>query len=198
MDNKYLKEKLEPTLRDFYDGQLNAIKTVGIPVFLMCQKDLDSDLVKKILDSLFDNIADLLQAHTTAGEIRFQNAFPDVLPGELRLHPGARQFKKGERTKLLLASGSIGGKYHTRAKEIREMLRREGIPARVLHTDGSVENVRVLQDKPKRTMAIVQYDIALSILLGDRTAVYKKDVSPLLDTNKKPLNMNELCRMRVH
>lgn len=166
--------KILPRL--YHDGQSNAVDTVGSPVYLVCRKDLDSNLAKHLLDSLFDNIAELLEAHTTAREIRSPDAFDTELPDGFRLHRETVRFKKEEAGKLLIASGGIGGKYHNRALDIRDMLGREGIPTRVMHTDGSVENVIRLQTEAgkERTLAFTHYDIALAALLGPR-AIYKQD-----------------------
>ena len=113
-----------------YEGQGKSIQTLGVQVILASRKDLDDDLVSLILGALFDHIKDLLLVHAAAQDIRFQEASVPKLPPGVRLHPGAARFWKHEKTKLLVATGSLTGIYYDKGKIIETLLRQNGIPAR--------------------------------------------------------------------
>jgi TRAP transporter TAXI family solute receptor len=174
----------------FYEEQANEVKTVGIPVFLVGRKELDADLVARVLDALFDNIAELLLAHSGVGEIRLQDAFPLALPAKLRWHQGALRFQEQEAEKLLIATGVPDDKYHRIGKVIEEQLELEGIPARAIHTDGSLENALLLRVRPHNTLAILQYDIALAVAKPGR--VYKER---RLNVGGQPIHVKGICRI---
>lgn len=156
-----------------YENQPNGIKTVAADVFLVCRSDLDEDLAFVILKALFDNITELLFVHTKAQEIRLTEAFK-YLP--LPLHSGARKFKDEEDGKLLIATGALNGRYYLIGKTIQEILEPLGIPARAIHTDGSVENAELLtMNRPM--IAIMQYDAAIASRIGKPELVYHEDLS---------------------
>jgi len=155
-----------------YENQSRSIKTVGADVFLVCRRDLDEDLAFVILKALFDNITELLLVHTKAQEIRLTEAFKDL---PLSLHSGARNFKDDEEKKLLIATGALDGRYYQLGKKIQEILEPLGIPARAIHTDGSVENAELL--KERSTIAIMQYDAAIASRIGKPEVVYHEDLS---------------------
>jgi TRAP transporter TAXI family solute receptor len=72
------------------------------------------------------------------------------------------KFQEQEKEKLQIATGVINGKYYDLGKRIQLVLEKEGIPARAIHTDGSLENLRLLKAREQPTIAIVQYDTALA------------------------------------
>lgn len=165
-----LVEKQVPA--SFYQNQLERAHTVGADVFLVCRNDLPQDLAYLIVEALFDKISDLLLAHTVAQDIKLTSAFE--VPEGLALHPGTRKFQENERGALLIATGAVNGKYYHTGKMIRLLLKERGIHARVVHTDGSLENAKLLRTRP--TIAIMQYDAALASRLGQPEFVYNVDL----------------------
>ena len=151
-----------------FPNQLERVQTVGWDALLVCRNDLPEGLAFVILEALFDNIGDLLLAHAKAGDIKLTKAF-DV-PEDLPLHPGARKFQEKESGRLLIATGAINGKYYHAGRMIQLLLKERGIHARVVHTDGSLENAKLLGERP--TIAIMQYDAALASRLGEPRFVY--------------------------
>ncbi|KPL08017.1 hypothetical protein AMJ86_02180, partial [bacterium SM23_57] len=157
---------------NFYANQRNPVKTLGADALLMCRNDLTDGQVDVILNALFDNTGDLLMAHTRAHDIRFEYAF-NGLPETIDLHPAAKKFKEKEQRELLIATGAYGGKYYELGKKIQTLLCQCGIHARAIHTDGSLENMALLTQRP--TLAIVQYDAALASYWGTPELSYGKD-----------------------
>ena len=78
-----------------------------------------------------------------------------------------------ERT-LLIATGTIRGKYYDTGKRMQLVLGQAGIRARAIHTDGSLENLGLLAANVCPTLAIVQYDMALASLWDPHA--YKPDI----------------------
>ena len=122
--------------------------------------------------NLGDNIHELLLVHTGAQEIRFQDAYAASLPADVGWHPGAQRFWKEEQEKLLITTGAITGLYYAVGKTMELLLEQSGIPARAIHTEGSVSNAFLLRDPRWKTLAFMQYDTALSAYLGSAGPVY--------------------------
>lgn len=158
---------------NYYQKQPERIQTVGADVFLVCPNNLSEDLAYVILEALFENIDDLLLAHTVAQDIKLTRVFN--IPEELTLHPGAIKFQSEEQSALLIATGAIKGKYYNMGRMIRMLLKENGIRARVIHTDGSLENAELLNRRP--TLAIMQYDAALASRFGQPRLVYHVNLS---------------------
>ncbi len=185
--NGVLKELTIPA--DVYDGQEEEIDTLGTDVYLVCRKDLDDELVITILEAMFDNSVEWLSGHSRAQDIRLTNAFSDwpsdastfgqtpFPSGHIDLHNGAKEFRARESKKLVVASGPIGGKYYDMGRRIATLLRQEGIPTRLLHTDGSLENARLLSERP--LLALMQFDVALATRPQMASAVYGKKLQHL-------------------
>ena len=91
-----------------YQNQAKRVLTIGADTFLLARKDLGSAAARLIEETLFDNLEELLIAHTKAHDIRFSRAFAG-LPRGLALHPGAVEFLEKERSKLLIATGALNG-----------------------------------------------------------------------------------------
>jgi TRAP transporter TAXI family solute receptor len=160
---------------NFYVNQTQTIQTVGAEALLLCRKDLDKELVFLVVNTLFDNIGNLLLAHARAEDIRLETAFND-LPTTVLLHPGSREFQEREQKELLIATGSMGGRYYDLGNRIRLLIEEYGIPARVIQTEGSLENAALLLARP--TLAIMQYDFALASCWGAPEHVYKLSEFP--------------------
>ena len=116
------------------------------------------------------------------------------LPSGVKLHPGAARFWKQEKTKLLVATGALTGIYYDKGKVIETLLEQNGIPARAIHTDGSVENASLLQDRAWPAIAIMQYDTALAVHLGRSRPVFKTEIE-IKDKNGKPIKVRGLRRI---
>ncbi|MEE8155971.1 MAG: TAXI family TRAP transporter solute-binding subunit [Phycisphaerales bacterium] len=172
-----------------YEKQEEPVMTIGTPVFLVCRRGLSDDLVGQILDGLFDNIGEMLREHTR-DEIRLQDAF-SRLPKGIKRHPGAVRFERREQDKLWILTGAIGGTYYQFGKEIAVLLNEEGeegIETRVIHTHGSIQNARMLQNGEHPAVAIMQYDVALSALKGSAKSVYKRGVDEFTDIDVEELH----------
>ncbi len=144
-----------------YNHQPNSLQSVGVPVFLVGRSDLPNGLALGILDGLFDHVSDLLWGHTRAQDIKVTEAFRP-LPDGLSYHSAVEEFEEDQKGVVLIATGSIGGKYFGLGQEIQDQLKRRGIPARAMQTDGSVENASLLREWESPTLAIMQYDAALA------------------------------------
>jgi TRAP transporter TAXI family solute receptor len=143
-----------------YAGQPNSIATVGSSVVLAASIELDKNVVIAIMDELFDNLETLAAASQRVQDIRIERSLEE-LKRIIPLHPGTVEFRERQKDTLLIATGAIGGRYFRMGKRMEEILRRHGIPTRVLQTDGSLENLEILAgDRP--ALAIVQYDAALA------------------------------------
>lgn len=143
-----------------YANQADPVETAGAPALLVARADLSGAIVEQIADAFFDELTALAEAHIHAQGIRIERALAN-LPDGIEPHPGATRFVEREQKKLLIATGTINGKYYQVGKRIELVLRQNGIPARVTQTGGSLENLEILARNP-RTLAIVQYDSALA------------------------------------
>ncbi len=146
-----------------YENQPDPVQTVGARALLVARKDLRDDVVLDILDGLFDNISELATAHIRVQDIRFERAFSGLPPG-IKFHPGAIEFQNQQKGKLLIATGVINGRYFELGKRIQRVLEANGLDARAIHTDGSLENIELLEENQWPSLAIMQYDVALASL----------------------------------
>ena len=113
------------------------VRTVDAPVLLLCRPELNGDLVFLIERTLFDHVYYLPGSQSISlGWTLDENE----LPRGLALHPGARRFVEQEKRTLLIATGSINGRYWRVGKVLQSLWERRGIPSRVVATDGSVES----------------------------------------------------------
>jgi TRAP transporter TAXI family solute receptor len=144
-----------------YENQPSPVHTLSATAVLVGRTDLRDDIVLRVLNALFDHLGDLAVAHIRVQEVRLSRAFT-TLPRGVQLHPGATKFQAQESEKLQIATGVINGKYYDLGKRIQLVLEKEGIAARAIHTDGSLENLRLLKAKERPTLAVVQYDTALA------------------------------------
>ncbi len=146
-----------------YENQPEPIQTVGARALLVARKDLRDDVVLELLDGLFDSISELAIAHIRVQDFRFERAFSG-LPQGIEFHPGAIEFQTQQKGKLLIATGVINGRYFELGKRIQRVLEENGIDARAIHTDGSLENLELLEGNQWPSLAIIQYDVALASL----------------------------------
>lgn len=192
----------------FYENQPDAVHTVEAPSLLVGRADLDDNLVRDILSVIFDHLDEFAIAHIRVHEIKLWKAFEDI-PMGVELHSGALQFKQQEERRLLIATGALGGKYYNvgktiqlllekrRVRRLRDViqhgdmaeffqmfLRPEQSYVRVVHTDGSLENAQLLQNG--RTLAIMQYDVALALRLRSSKPVYTIDLPAEIEFTEVP------------
>jgi TRAP transporter TAXI family solute receptor len=145
-----------------YPNQPHGKTTVGANALLIGHRDLRDEVVREILNTGFDHIADLAVAGIRVQDARLETAFDEELLSGVALHPGVEKFREQENQRLLIATGTINGKYYDIGKKVQLLLQQAGIPARVVHSDGSLENLRLLKANERPTLAIVQYDTALA------------------------------------
>jgi TRAP transporter TAXI family solute receptor len=148
-----------------YKNQQSAVGTLGARSLLVGRKDLRDEVVVEILNALFDNLSKFVVAHIHVDDIRLERAFelPEGIAKEgVLLHPGVNAFQKQENERLLIATGTINGKYYQIGKRMQVVLKQKGIPSRVIHTDGSLENLELLKNCSRPVVAIMQYDAALA------------------------------------
>jgi TRAP transporter TAXI family solute receptor len=143
-------------------SQQDSIRTVGTSAFLAARHDLPVEFVTHALGVVFDFVAELAVAHVRAEDIRLHDAFNDPMLDRVGLHPGAAAFRDAEYGRLSIATGSITGRYYEFGTRLQLALAQQGIRSRVFHTDGSLENLRLIADPKRRVLAIVQYDMALA------------------------------------
>ena len=163
---------IEDIQAEFYKNQAKRVETSSIATLLVGRSNLDDQLAFVILDALFDNIKSLLTAHTRAEGVGLMTAFEDIAHG-FELHRGASEFQEREKKKLHIVTGAIRGKYYELGQTMQTLLELRGIDSRVIHTDGSVANAKYLKDRPARTLAIMQYDVALASYNGNPESIYK-------------------------
>lgn len=76
--------------KDTYKNDAD-VKTVAVSATLICKKDLKDDVVYNITKALFENQAELGQAHAKGKELNIQNAVKGV---SVPFHPGAEKYYK--------------------------------------------------------------------------------------------------------
>ena len=110
----------------FYEGQTQPIHTLATQVILVCRKDLSNRLALQILDVLFDNVEELLLAHSQAEDIMERWEEVDELTEPLvratRSAPDASTYDGGGslEERDVSGSGREEGGLFTRKKERRE------------------------------------------------------------------------------
>jgi TRAP transporter TAXI family solute receptor len=124
-----------------YPNQPLGKTTVGANALLVGHKDLRDEVVQEILNTTFDHVADLAVAGIRVQDARLETAFDKELLSGVALHPGVQKFRDQENQRLLIATGTINGKYYDIGKKMQLLLQEAGIPARVVHSDGSLENL---------------------------------------------------------
>lgn len=72
-----------------YDGQSEAVPTVAINNYLVTREGLADDEVYALTKAMFDNLDDLIAAHSAAKAVSLENA---AMKPPVPLHPGAARF----------------------------------------------------------------------------------------------------------
>jgi len=78
-------------VKDTYKGMDADAKTVAVKATLICKKDMKDDVVYEITKALFENQAELGQAHAKGKELKLQDAVKGV---SVPFHPGAEKYFK--------------------------------------------------------------------------------------------------------
>lgn len=154
-----------------YQGQPGEVRTVSTWSILCARRDLEDDLVELVLDTLHQEIDSLLLSHAKTQHIRLDEAYLRIPTDILPLHPAAARFWAEEQGKLCIATGNITGLYYRFGKALAHLLAQRGIATRALHTDGSSQNLALLE-KERPTLALLQYDVALAARWNDMKGVY--------------------------
>ena len=74
-----------------YDGQTEDVATAAVPNFLVTRADLGEDEVYAITKSIYDNLPELVAAHSAAKGIKLENAMKG---SPVPFHPGAAKYFK--------------------------------------------------------------------------------------------------------
>jgi TRAP transporter TAXI family solute receptor len=74
-----------------YDGQTEAVPTVGITNILVTRADLPDEVVYEMTKLLFENLTRLGNSHSAAKDIKLESAAKDL---PIALHPGAERYYK--------------------------------------------------------------------------------------------------------
>ncbi|TDJ48385.1 MAG: TAXI family TRAP transporter solute-binding subunit [Gemmatimonadetes bacterium] len=149
-----------------YDNQPDPVETLATTALLISRTNVRDVVVLEILNAVFDQMSEFAVAHIRVQDIRLETAFTR-LPEGLEFHPAVLRFLDQESQKLRIATGVINGTYYELGKRIQLLLEKKGIVARVIHTDGSVENLRLVLAN-ENTLAIAQYDVALAALWSEQ------------------------------
>jgi len=74
-----------------YDGQTEDVATAAVPNFLVTRSDLSEDEVYAITKAIYDNLPELVAAHSAAKGIKLENAMKG---SPVPFHPGAAKYFK--------------------------------------------------------------------------------------------------------
>ena len=85
LGNLYLRYTIPAGSYDFQDRD---IKTITVVALLVADKDVPEDVIYEFLQTMFDNLDEVKQAHARAQDISLERA--PIVP--IPLHPGAEKF----------------------------------------------------------------------------------------------------------
>ena len=155
----------------FYEDQALPVQTLSTMVHLVSRSGLPDPLAARIVDALYDNIRELLRAHTRAEDIAYR--MPEQ--NAVSVHPGVLRFWEDQREMLLIATDAIDGIYYSTGKAIQQLLEQRGIASRVVHTEGSLQNLDHVRQGD--SVALMQYEVALAAYWGgDSRPIYGEAV----------------------
>ena len=94
--NKVIKENpayvSTSVSKDVYSDMTEDCTVLGIPMGLVCNEDMDEDLVYEITKALNEGTADLAAAHTEGAEWNTENSLGFYNGGAVPFHPGAARY----------------------------------------------------------------------------------------------------------
>jgi TRAP-type uncharacterized transport system substrate-binding protein len=165
-----LERRIIPRL--VYENQPDRVQTLQANARLVAREDLSPQIVQAILNALFDHIDELAIANIRANEIRLWKAF-DLPNQRLRLHPGAEKFKEMEKYALLVATGSIAGKYYNQGEMIQLLLQK-----RLIRNLGNA--ITALWEQARTDLSVVPPSSRIEPVPGSsiRMALLKMRASP--------------------
>jgi len=159
-----------------YKGQTQDVRTLQNDVYLVSNASLPDELTYLVVETLFDDVAELEKAH----HIRLDDALQTRrLPPGIQLHAGTEAFRAAEFETLYIATAGINDNYWAYGVSISKLLEQRGIQSRVIPTEGSVDNLSLLASDSQPVLAILQYDVALSAHTGDARSVYDMSEPPV-------------------
>ena len=163
---------------DTYEKQPRSVATFADPVYLVARRDLPNGVVAKILRTLYENLDSLIAAHPAARGICFPDKDVEDLAVGLAWHPGVALYRTQRKQNLAIATGPLDGQYFQMGQTLQSALKERGVDALLLPTDGSLENLDLLdQDRP--AVAFLQYDVALASFAYSSRAVYRNRIAHL-------------------
>lgn len=74
-----------------YPGQQQDVRTVAVSNILVARAALPDDLAYRLVRTLYEGRAELVQAHPAAADMRVENALRGIT-GVVELHPGAERY----------------------------------------------------------------------------------------------------------
>jgi len=187
-----------------YENQPDRVQTFQSNALLVAREGLSSEIVQAILNALFDEIDELAVANIRANEIRLWKAFDlpsenlKLHPGAEKFKEmekyallvgtgtiAGKYYNEGKMIRLLLQKRvirTLGNVIAALWKQARTdlsvipplLLDRDRARARVVHTNGSLENVRLVGQRP--TLAIMQYDVALASR-REKSSIYRTELA---------------------
>lgn len=75
-----------------YPKQERDVTSVAVKAMLVARASLDDDVVERVLESIFDGIADLIAYHPRAAQISLAKAYRLEDGLTIDLHPAAKRF----------------------------------------------------------------------------------------------------------
>lgn len=196
--------------RFLYQNQSGPVETLRARALLVARQGLSPEIVQAVLNALFDHVDELAVANIRANEIRLWKAFdlPDerlkLHPGAKKFKAiekhtllistgslGGKYYNQGQMIQLLLQKRRIRTSFNVMAAGWEQartdfsvipqlFLDWDRAHARVIHTNGSLENAELLerpddQHDPRPTLAIMQYDVALASRL-EKSSIYRTEL----------------------
>lgn len=181
--------------RRTYEFQQRAVYTVTDHIYLVCREDVDQETVAGVAGALFDNLYSLVQAHPAAAQIELHEALNEA-PDGFDWHAGISEtFAQRDADTIWIATGPCDRVYFELGRDMQAILREQGVSAHVIPTEGSLENLALLQqDRP--VLGIVQYDVAVAAVTGQPKTIYKQSPEELLKKQSSPVPpMTDLRRV---
>lgn len=174
-----------------YPGQSQEVSTLQDDVYLLCDASLPDKLGYLIVKTLYDDVAEIEKVQHVSLDDALQT---ERLPGAIRLHPGAEAFRAVESETLYIAAAGVNDDYWDYGVAISKLLEQRGIRSRVIPTDGSVHNLRLLASRDQPVLAILQYDIALAAHTGEARSIYEAS-KPSADTIRGVPGMRRIASL---
>lgn len=76
--------------KDIYSALVEEVNTISIPCMLVCDRNLDEDLVYDALTTMFDNLDVIAASHARGADVSLEKALDGM--DKVEMHPGAIKF----------------------------------------------------------------------------------------------------------